>query len=356
MFNKDEIKANLSMDQIESLLEYLGGEPRVNNEIIISKTICHCGQSHKLYYYNSSHLFHCYTECGDSFDVFGLIQKINDDCSLPKAVSYITSFFGISSVLEDFSDSQKSIQDWDKLKEYDKLQSITEQKKIELKEYDKTILRRLPHPEIKIWEKEGISQEVMNKRGICYNPVNESIVIPHYDMNNKLIGIRERTLIKENEVYGKYKPAYINGKMYNHPLSFALYNLNNSKKNIALYKKAFIFESEKSTMQYASMFGEENDISVAVCGSNLLEYQVQLLLGLGVQEICIGFDKQFKEIGDEEFQKWTKKLMEIHKKYSPFVNISFLFDKQGDLLDYKDSPTDKGKETFLKLYERRIYL
>ena len=49
-------------------------------------------------------------------------------------------------------------------------------------------------------------------------------IIPHYDINNNLIGIRERTLIKENEVYGKYRPAYLNGKLYNHPLSFSLYN------------------------------------------------------------------------------------------------------------------------------------
>ena len=46
----------------------------------------------------------------------------------------------------------------------------------------------------------------MNKRGICYDPLNMGIVIPHYDIDNNLIGIRERTLIKEEEVFGKYKP------------------------------------------------------------------------------------------------------------------------------------------------------
>ena len=30
-----------------------------------------------------------------------------------------------------------------------------------------------------------------------------------------------------------------------------------------------------------------------------------------------------------------------------------MFDKW-DLLDYKDSPIDKGKETFLELFKRRV--
>mgnify|MGYP003294679593 CR=1 FL=1 len=33
--------------------------------------------------------------------------------------------------------------------------------------------------------------------------------------------------------------------------------------------------------------GEDNDISVACCGSNLLSYQIELLLSLGVNEIII---------------------------------------------------------------------
>ena len=94
----------------------------------------------------------------------------------------------------------------------------------------------------------------MEARGICYNPISEGIVIPHYDINGNLIGIRERTLIKENEVYGKYRPAIIGGKMYNHPLGFSLYNLNNSKKAISQFQKAIVFEGEKSTLLYQKIY------------------------------------------------------------------------------------------------------
>lgn len=211
----------------------------------------------------------------------------------------------------------------------------------------------MPRPHIIPWEQEGISQEVIEARGICYNPASQGIVIPHYNENNELIGIRERTLIKENEVNGKYKPAIINRQMYNHPLGFNLYNLNNSQNNIRDIKKAIIFEGEKSCLLYASYFGLDNDISVAVCGSSLGNYQMNLLTSLNVEEVIIAFDKQFQEIGDSEWTRWTKKLNEINKKYGKIVQISFIFDKWG-LLGYKDSPIDKGKEIFLNLFKKRV--
>ena len=108
-------------------------------------------------------------------------------------------------------------------------------------------------------------------------------------------------------------------------------------------------------MLYASLFGKENDISVAVCGSSLITYQVDLLLSLGVKEIIIAFDKQFQKSGDDEFKRWTQKLTDIHKKYSPKVQISFMFDKW-ELLDYKSSPIDHGLDTFMELFQRRITL
>jgi DNA primase len=143
--------------------------------------------------------------------------------------------------------------------------------------------------------------------------------------------------------------------MYNHPLGFALYNLNHSKDAIKVLQKAIIFEGEKSTLLYASYFGLENDISVAVCGSSLITYQVELLLSLGVKEIIIAFDKQFQDVNDDEGKRWIKKLKDIHKKYSSKCQISFMFDKKG-LLGYKDSPIDAGIETFLTLFKERIIL
>ena len=192
------------------------------------------------------------------------------------------------------------------------------------------------------------------KHGIRFDPYSYGIVIPHFDKDWNMIGIRERTLIKDNEVTGKYKPAIINGKMYNHPLGFNLYNLNFSKDMIKQNKKAIIGEGEKFCLMFDSMCNV--DISVACCGSNLTSHQFKLLKDLGVEEIVIAFDKQFQKPGDNEWKRWTKKLTEIHRKYSGFVKISFMFDTKGDLLGYKDSPIDKGIDIFWYLYENRITL
>ena len=42
-------------------------------------------------------------------------------------------------------------------------------------------------------------------------------------------------------------------------------------------------------------------------------------------------------------------------KMSPLDYISFMFDKH-NLLPYKASPTDLGKDIFLKLFKERIFL
>ena len=361
---KDKIKNELTIEQVMDLVAELGGEPRLQQggEYFTAKTICHGGNSHKLYYYNNTHLFRCYTECSpEIFDIYELVRKVNarqnSEWTLPHAVNYVASYFGLSILTNDFDNEQSKLQDWQILNKYDKISSIdkNEKQRVELKFYDESILKYLPHPHIEPWEKEGISYEVMQDRGICFDPAAIGVVIPHYDDQGRLIGIRERTLIKEEEQYGKYKPAILNGKMYNHPLGFALYNLNKSKDAIAAIQKAIVFESEKSTLLYASYFGMENDISVAVCGSSLITYQVDLLLSLGVKEIIVAFDRQYKELNDEEHKRWCKKLTDINKKYSPKVQISFMFDKTG-LLDYKSSPIDHGPEVFMKLFKERIIL
>jgi hypothetical protein len=119
--------------------------------------------------------------------------------------------------------------------------------------------------------------------------------------------------------------------------------------------KAIVFESEKSTLKYQSFFGIENDISVACCGSSISNYQIQLLLSLGVNEIIVAFDRQFQSIGDDEFKKLKRNLLKLYSKYKNYITVSFIFDKDM-ITPYKSSPTDNGKDIFLKLYKERIIL
>ena len=118
-------------------------------------------------------------------------------------------------------------------------------------------------------------------------------------------------------------------------------------------KKAIVFESEKSTMQYASYFGVENDISVACCGSHFSNYQCEILVQLGVTEIVLALDRQFEEKENEEFKRLVKNITNIKNKFKNYTTISAIFDKDM-ITSYKASPIDEGAEKFIQLYKERI--
>lgn len=365
-YDKSEVREQLTTDDIFQLLVEWGGEPEYTSFGIISTTICHNAPgdgSRKLYYYSNSTLFHCFTGCDSSFDIFELTIKVmkiqkNKVFDLNDAVRYITYHFGIAS--SSYDSDINSLEDWKFFEDYDRVKEIQEQKNnrdIILAEYDRKILDNLNYNVIiKPWLDEGISLDVMKKAQIGYYPSACQITIPHFDENGRFIGLRGRTLGKEEaKLYGKYRPCVINKIQYSHPLGMNLYGLNWSKENIKKFQKVIIFESEKSVLQYASFFGFENNISVACCGSSISTYQIQKLLNAGANEIVVAFDRQFQKRGDREFQHLTAHLTKIYEKYKNYVVISFIFDKDM-ITSYKASPTDEGKEKFLKLFNERIYL
>lgn len=363
-YDKSEIRNSLTTDNIFELLQEWGGEPEYADFGIISATICHNppGEgSHKLYYYENSGLFKCYTGCDSIFDIFELTIKVmgiqqHKVYDLNEAVRFIAFRFGIAT---SFSyDDDDSLEDWKLLTAYDKLNGIEiKDYHIQLKEYDDVILSRFNY-DVKIgpWIKDGIAEDVMKHARIGYYPGSLQITIPHFDENGRFIGLRGRTLCKEDaERFGKYRPMKICGTLYSHPLGMNLYNLNNSKDNIKALGKAIVFEGEKSTLLYQTYFGIENDISVACCGSSLSAYQVQMLLDAGAKEIIVAFDRQFQTIGDSEFKHLTTNLSRFNMKYKNYVQLSFIFDKTM-ITGYKDAPVDKDKETFLTLFKNRIFL
>ena len=364
-FDKNEIREKISLEDIFSLLVDWGGEPEYTTFGIISQTICHNppGEgSRKLYYYENSGLFKCYTGCDATFDIFELAIKIselnnNSPLDLNSAIRLIAFKCGISgtpiSIEESIISDDKKILD-----RYDRIQSIESKDcHVTLKEYDKCILDRLNY-DVKIypWLQENISQKVMDHARIGFYPGGNQITIPHFDKDNRFIGLRGRSLCLDDcEKFGKYRPIFVNQQFYSHPLGMNLYNLNNSKDNIKLIGKAIVFESEKSCLLYQTYFGIKNDISVACCGSNLSIHQVQLLLDAGAKEIIVAFDRQFQEIGDDEFKHLTKNLIKLNSKYKNEVLISFIFDKN-KITSYKASPIDEGKEKFLTLFKERVLL
>lgn len=366
-YDKDKIKEDLTEENIFDIFTELGGNPTWSNGAIVSDTICHnCpGQgSHKLYYYFNSKLCNCYTGCDNpSFDIFQLVIncfkiQYDKDIDLNEAVRWVGGKFGLYGVIEAEND-QENIEDWSTLAVYDRIKKIEIKSvsNIQLEEYDDTILDRMNYKiKLKPWLDEGISQEVLELARIGYYLGDDQITIPHFDKDNRFIGLRGRTMSKEQaELYGKYRPMNIQGKMYNHPLGFNLYGFNWAKDNIKAARRAIVFESEKSVLKSLTYFGQDNNISVACCGSHFSAYQAQLLIDDGADEIVIAFDRQFQQIGDKEFFHLKKNLEGIREKYGNYVKITFIFDKKM-ITSYKASPIDEGLDKFLQLFKERIVL
>lgn len=356
-YSKEDVKDNLTIDDVYDLLEFFGANPKDYGDYLVAQTICHSGESNKLYFYSENMMFHCYTHCG-SFDVIELVQKVKG-VDFNAAIYFLVNYFNLQYKLDEADIDYSSLDDWKIFDRTGKIEEIQSEdiklNRIHLKEYDDSVIAYYPQPRIAPFEDAYISYEVCKEMNIRYDPISGSIIIPHYDEDDRCIGIRQRTIIQENEVYGKYRPWYHNKKQYNHALAFALYNLNKSKENIRRAGLAIVFESEKSALAYSSFFSIENSLAVAVCGSSLSRYQFESLQLYGAKEIVIAFDKDYTDTNDERYATFVEKMSRINKKYGSQCNLSFIVDTLG-LLGEKESPTDRGKEVFLTLFKNRRYM
>lgn len=366
-FDKQYVKEQLTVDDVFSILDEFQAEPEYIESGLKCKTVCHQLPEQtdklKLYYYTANQMFYCYSGgCAEpSFDIFDLVIKVyalqkHKQLDLNDAVRLVAYRFGVIEYLVE--DEKSKLEDWDILGRYARIKEIEiKNYDIQLKEYDRAILSRFNYNVlIEPWLKEHIPQEVLQEAQIGFFAGADQITIPHFDADGRFVGLRGRALsTEEAEQFGKYKPLKINNLLYSHPLGMNLYNLNRTKDNIQKSGKAIIVESEKSALQIRGYLGAENDISVACCGSNVSAYQMNMLLKAGAKEVIIAFDRDFLTLGDGDCQKVEKHLIAINNKFKNDVLISFMFDNKG-LLGFKDSPSDCGKEIFLKLFKERVVL
>ncbi|GLB26507.1 hypothetical protein LXJ15735_27480 [Lacrimispora xylanolytica] len=351
-----EIKEKLSDEDIRKLLLKMGATFYYeDDDMWITNTICHHGTKPKLYYHKDSKLFHCYTECGQ-MDIFDVVMgyKGYEQEEFQKVINWICIKLNIDNCEYGFG-KQEQISDWEFIRKYKK----NTKKELETKSlvpYDKNILNIFQKMYSKDWVTEGISIETMEKYNVLYSTWQQKIIIPHFDINNQLIGVRGRSLVDEDiELFGKYTPFKVGRRFYNHSLGQNLFGLNHNMKTIQRKRKIMLVEAEKSVFQTDTMFGDDN-FTVALCGSNLTDYQKSMLLMLGVREVIVALDKQYQTLDSEECKKWAKHIKDkIINKLSSYFSVSVIWDTT-DMLDYKNSPTDKGKDILLKLMENKFYV
>lgn len=343
-----EIIDGLTTDKIKQLLYDLGAlDIKDTPNALITQTICHninaAEASMKLYYYKDNHFFYCWTEDG-GMSIFSFLKRYYEtreiDYDWYEDIYLVAKNCSVESPLEGFTKQKVEL-----LKDKYQRTSST----VELPIYSEGVLDVFTKYYPPEWLHDNISREAMDKFNILYSISQNKIIIPHYNPRGQLVGIRGRALNEyEMSIGMKYAPVQIEGKWYKHPLSMNPYGLNITAENIRKTGYAFIAESEKSVLQ-AESFSRPN-CCVAVCGSNLNKYFLNVLMKeCYPKEIVICFDK-------EELPKqsnYFNKLWSLCKKYNNYCNFSFIYDRD-NLLELKDSPFDRGQDTFEKLLAKRV--
>ena len=346
MIDYEQIVKDLKDEEVIRLMYELGADRHEETDnYIIFPTICHnenaTEASMKLYYYKDTHLLYCYTEDGP-MSIYKFLEnyyktrniEYNWGQDILKVVFQYSAATELTTKETIFKQSLKD--------KYRKRQSI------QLAAYSPNVLESFVKQYPIEWLEDNISAGAMDKYNIRYSISQNKIIIPHYDINNRLVGIRGRALNESEIVYAKYAPVKIEDIVYKHKLSLNLYGLNHNWKNIKELGICYIAESEKAVLQ-SELFGEKN-CTVAICGSSLNIYQIKLLMQhCQPKEIVLCLDKE--ELPGED--KYFYKLWDMCSKYKLYTNMSFIYDRE-NLLNLKDSPFDRGRNIFNKLLEKRV--
>jgi hypothetical protein len=376
MVRAEDVLAKISNDIVIEIMDENGSplygrskDGRTGQECLWFKTICHGGDSHKLCYFTETKDFYCYTNCGriKFFDFIKKIRGFKDD-DFYRCLLYLSTKAGINLKRERIgladSHSVRSVRS--EIEDADwkfELDIIRPEVKIN-KYYDPAILNYFDEKTFyQGWVDEGISIETMAKYQIKWYEYQKHIIIPHFDINGNLVGIRRRSL-KPEDARNKYMPEFIEGRAYEHSLGLNLYGLYQNQAAIRRQRAAIIVEGEKSVLLSDSYYGDKS-IAVATCGFNVSEIQLQYLEDIGVDTIYLGFDKDFDVNKESEYAK-DKATWDNYQHYITRLNalaqrvatkdhfkVYLLKDKEG-LLGPKDSPFDKGKQTFEKIRKNRI--
>jgi len=186
-----------------------------------------------------------------------------------------------------------------------------------------------------VWEKEGISRESLDKFQVFYDGFADRLVYPIRDPNGKIINIGARTLdpLWKEKKLRKYCYYYQFGTIN------TIYGLSDNLEDVKKRREIILFEGCKSVLM-ADTWGIHN--TGAILTSHLSQNQTKLLIGLGCT-VVFALDKDVDVRKDRNIQKLRH-----------YVNVEYICDTD-DLLEEKDSPVDRGREVFEKLYASRKY-
>lgn len=191
-----------------------------------------------------------------------------------------------------------------------------------------------PEDKLAVWEREGISREVLDRFQVSYDKFANRLVYPVRNMQGQIVNIGGRTLDSEWKEKGLRKYCYYQqwGTLD------TIYGLYEHLKDVRSAKRVIIFEGCKSVL-LAESWGIT--CTGAILTSHLNPHQMRILVQLGC-EVVFALDKNVDVTADKNVQKLSR-----------YVPVTWLHNTS-DLFDDKDAPVDQGFEAFQELLMNRI--
>ena len=307
--------------------------------------------SPKLYFYKDSQIYFGYTS-SRSYDIISLVQTrlalLKQPCSFLDACQFILDTTNINPDSISRVKKDGHVYDWSSLERFIKVRKYGNQ----LSEYNRNIIDTLPSLYPQAWIDEGISEETMDKYQIRYYERCNQTVIPCFDDEARLVGVRVRNWDKDRVEQAKYMPLVtLDGQCYKFNTNQVFYGINYNKPEIERTGKVIIVESEKAVMKLDTYMGRHN-IALGMYGSNLGIQRRNQLLKMGVNTVSYVVDNDFIGQDDAFFEQWREKIQHFIKLWDGFCRVEIVWDNLG-LLGPKENATDRTKEVWEQLWENR---
>ena len=307
--------------------------------------------SPKLYFYKDTQTYFSYTS-SRAYDCISLVQTrlnlLGQTCSFIDACNWILEKTGLDPTKITKPLTNSHVYDWSELERFVRVRKYGNQ----LPEYNRSIIDTLPLLYPQAWIDEGISEETMAKYQIRYYERCNQTVIPCFDDEARLIGVRVRNWDKDRVEQAKYMPLItLDGQCYKFNTNQMFYGINYNKPEIERTGKVIIVESEKAVMKLDTYIGRHN-IALGMYGSNLGIQRRNQLIKMGVNTVSYVVDNDFIGQDDEFFEQWRKKIQHFIKLWDGFCRIEIVWDNLG-ILGPKENATDRTKEIWEKLWENR---
>lgn len=312
--------------------------------------------SPKLLFYPDTGLCQCLTQCSCTTDIIQLVQKRLT--ILKKNHSFIDSIYTILNITHKNVESitrihnKKYTYHWEEdLNKFIRFRKTGESLKI----YNKNFLKDFDQLYPISWIQEGISIESMKKYQIRYYERLNQTIIPCFNQNGDLIGVRVRNWDADKIEHTKYMPLILlDNTSYAFNINDVFYGINFNWGTIEKKQHVILVEGEKSVLKADTWFNDESNV-LALYGSQLGIKRRNQLLQLGVKHVTLALDSDFytdNEQSDILYTKFIDKLLKIGQLFKNYCSVDVIYNNLG-LDAYKCSPFDFDLQTYNKLFENR---